>query len=263
MSMIVRLLRILISLIVLAAVLYGLACVLLLVFQRSLIYFPQPRAMGSSTTVLELLQPDAKVLVSVRPHAGAHALIYFGGNAEDVSQNLLPFSQAYPEQALYLMHYRGFGGSSGSPSEEAIEGDALALFDKVQAEHAHVVIIGRSLGSGVAIRLASERPAARLILITPFNSILQLAENTFPYFPVKWLLRDTFESWRYAPLIKVPTLLIVAQNDEIVPRASSDQLYKGFKSGVAAMQVIPGKGHNDLSDSPQYLQLIGEWLRGD
>ncbi|MDB5981270.1 MAG: hypothetical protein JWQ69_2285 [Pseudomonas sp.] len=258
-----RLLRILITLVVLAAVLYGLACVLLLVFQRSLIYLPQPRSMGSPTTVLELLQPDAKVLISVRPHAGANALIYFGGNAEDVSQNLLPFSQAYPEQALYFMHYRGFGGSSGSPSEEAIERDALALFDTVQADHAHVVVIGRSLGSGVAIRLASERPAARLILITPFNSILQLAESTFPYFPVKWLLRDTFESWRYAPLINVPTLLIVAQNDEIVPRASSDQLYARFKAGVAAMQVIPDKGHNDISDSPRYLKLIGEWSRGN
>jgi pimeloyl-ACP methyl ester carboxylesterase len=263
MSMMVRLLRILISLIVLAAVLYGLACVLLLVFQRSLIYFPQPRAMGSASTVLELQQPDAKVLVSVRPRAGANALIYFGGNAEDVSQNLLPFSQAYPDQALYFMHYRGFGGSTGSPSEDTIERDALALFDQVQAEHAHVVIVGRSLGSGVAIRLASERPAARLILITPFNSLLQLAENALPYFPVKWLLRDTFESWRYAPLIKVPTLLIVAKDDEIVPRVSSDQLYAQFKAGVAVMQVIADKGHNDVSDSPRYLPLIGDWLHGD
>lgn len=260
MPLIGRMLRILITLLALAAALYVLACVLLLVFQRSLIYFPQPRSMGSPTTVLELVQPDAKVLVSIRPHAGPNALIYVGGNAEDVSLNLLPFSQAFPDQALYFLHYRGFGGSTGSPSEEAIERDAQALFDKVYDEHSHVVIIGRSLGSGVALRLASERPAARLILITPFNSLLQLAESKLPYFPVKWLLSDTFESWQYAPLITVPTLLIVAQQDEIIPRASSNQLYARFKAGVASMQIIPDKGHNSISDSPAYLKLIGSWL---
>jgi uncharacterized protein len=260
MSTLVRMLRILISLLVVAVLLYGLACVLLLVFQRSLIYFPQPRSMGSSTTVLELVQPDAKVLVSVRPRPGQNAILYLGGNAEDVSLNLLPFSQAFPDQALYFLHYRSFGGSTGSPTEEALDRDALALFDQIQADHAHVVIIGRSLGSGVALRLASERPAARLILITPFNSLLQLAESRLPYFPINKLLRDTYESGQYAPLIKVPTLLIVAQNDEIVPRASTDQLYARFNKGVAAMQVIPGTGHNDISDSPQYLTLIGGWL---
>ncbi|MDB6145576.1 MAG: hypothetical protein JWP80_4620 [Pseudomonas sp.] len=263
MSTLVRLLRMLITLLVLAAVLYGLACVLLLVFQRSLIYFPQPRSMGSPTTVLELVQPDAKVLVSVRPRAGQNAILYLGGNAEDVSLNLLPFSQAFPDQALYFLHYRSFGGSTGSPTEEALERDAVALFDKVQADHAHVVVIGRSLGAAVALHLASERPAARLILITPFNSLLQLAESKLPYFPVNRILYDTFESWQSAPLITVPTLLIVAQNDEIVPRSSTDQLYARFNKGVASMQVIPGAGHNDISDSPQYLKLIGEALRGE
>jgi len=255
-----RLVRILISLLVLAAVLYGLACVLLFFFQRSLIYFPQPRAMGSATTVLELAQPDARVLVSVRPRTGPNALIYFGGNAEDVSLNLLPFSQAFPDQALYLLHYRGFGGSSGSSSEEAIERDALALFDTVYADHSNVTVVGRSLGTGIAIRLASERPASRLILITPYNSLLQLAESKMPYFPVKWLLRDTYESWQYAPLIKVPTLLIAAQDDEIIPRASTEQLYARFNKGVASLQVIPNQGHNSISDSPQYLELIGKGL---
>ncbi|WP_219060743.1 alpha/beta hydrolase [Pseudomonas sp. UMAB-08] len=260
MTMISRIARILISLLALAAVLYVLACVLLLVFQRSLIYFPQPRSMSSPSTVLELSQPDAKVLVSVWPRASPNALIYFGGNAEDVSQNLLPFSQAFPDQALYLLHYRSFGGSTGSPSEESINRDALALFDKVHAVHPHVAIVGRSLGTGVAIRLASERPASRLILITPYNSLVQLAQSRMPLFPVKWVMRDTFESWRYAPLITVPTLLIAAGQDEIIPRASTEQLHTHFAKGVATLQVIPGKDHNSISDSPQYLQMLRDGL---
>lgn len=260
MTTISRMLRILISGLVLAAALYLLACVLLFVFQRSLIYFPQPRSMGSSSTVLELSQPDAKVLVSVWPHAGANALIYFGGNAEDVSLNLLPFSQAFPDHAIYLLHYRSFGGSTGSPSEESIARDALALFDKVHASHAQIVIIGRSLGTGAAIRLVSERPASRLILITPYYSLLELAQSKMPWFPVKWILQDTFESWRYAPLIKVPTLLIAAEQDQIVPRSSTEQLYTQFAKGVATLQVIPDKGHNSISDSPQYLKLLGSGM---
>lgn len=260
MSIISRMLRILISLLALAAILYLLACLLLFVFQRSLIYFPQPRSMGSATTVLELSEPDAKVLVSVRLHTGPNALIYFGGNAEDVSLNLLPFSQAFPDQALYLLHYRGFGGSAGSPSEAAIEQDALALFDKVHTEHHHITVVGRSLGTGVAMRLASERPISRLILITPYNSLLGLAESRLSFFPVKWLLKDKYESWRYASLITVPTLLIAAEHDEIVPRTSTEQLYAQFSTGVASLQVIPDKGHNSISDSPQYLKVLGTGL---
>jgi len=134
------------------------------------------------------------------------------------------------------------------------------LFDKVHAVHPHVAIVGRSLGTGVAIRLASERPASRLILITPYNSLVELAQSRMPLFPVKWVMRDTFESWRYAPLITVPTLLIAAGQDEIIPRASTEQLHAHFAKGVATLQVIPGKDHNSISDSPQYLHMLRDGL---
>lgn len=241
-------------------VLYLALCAALFVFQRSLIYFPQPRTFGGAETLMTLAVADAQVLVSVRPHAGPKALIYFGGNAEDVSLNLAEFSQAFPEHALYLMHYRGFGGSSGSPSEEAIQRDAMTLFDRVYVEHPQIAVIGRSLGSGVAVRLASQRPAVRLVLITPYNSVKDLAVRQYPIFPVKWLLKDTFESWKYAVHITVPTLLVTAEHDEIIPRASTEALYEHFAAGVATLKVIPGAGHNSLSNSPDYLKLLAENL---
>jgi pimeloyl-ACP methyl ester carboxylesterase len=252
--------RTLVSLVVILAALYLVLCVALFVFQRALIYFPQPRAIGTEAALLTLSVDDAQVLVSVRPRDGARALIYFGGNAEDVSRNLPDFAQAFPDHALYLMHYRGYGGSSGSPSEEALQRDAVALFDQVHATHPHIAVVGRSLGSGVAVRLASQRPATRLVLITPYNSLEELGARQYPIFPVKWLLKDTFDSWKYAARIRVPTLLIAAEHDEVIPRSSTERLYRHFADGVASLRVIPGVGHNSISESPEYLKLLGGGL---
>ncbi|MFO0119912.1 MAG: hypothetical protein ACK512_07410, partial [Cyanobium sp.] len=104
----------------------GYAVVSLLVFlkQRSFIYFPQPAADASGR--LELQVEGKRVLVAHRPHPGPRALIYFGGNAEDVSLTRVELAALLPDTALYLLHYRGFGGSEGSPSEAALRTDAQA-----------------------------------------------------------------------------------------------------------------------------------------
>ncbi len=252
--------RSLIGVILLGIALYLGLGVLLFAFQRSLIYFPQPSAFDGPERLLMLPVTDQRIAVTVRPLASAKALIYFGGNAEDVSRSLPDFAEAFPDHALYLLHYRGFGDSTGKPTEADIQHDALALFDKVHALHAEVALVGRSLGSGVAIRLASQRPAARLVLVTPYNSILELAQRQFPIFPVRWMLEDKYESWRYAPSINVPTLVIVAEHDEVIPRWSSEKLFAQFRSGVARREVIPSAGHNDIGARPEYLRLIRSGL---
>ncbi|MBL8266169.1 alpha/beta hydrolase [Steroidobacter sp.] len=238
------------------AVVYIGLCAVLFFFQRSLLYYPQPRPQGELSATLPLSADDAELVISVRPHDGPNAIVYFGGNGENVAYNLPSFSSGFPDHALYLMNYRGYGGSSGSPSEAAIHRDALALFDLVHAKHSNVLLMGRSLGSGVAIRLASERPATGLVLITPYSSIAELGARQFPMFPVKWLLQDKYESWRYAPEISVPTTFVVAERDEIIPRASSEDLYTRFRQGMATLHVIAGARHNTLSDSPSYLQAL-------
>lgn len=238
------------------AVVYVGLCAALFFMQRSMIYFPQPRAPGETSATVPLPVDGAELVISVRPHDGSDAIVYFGGNGEDVTYNLPAFSAAFPEHALYLMNYRGYGGSSGSPSEAALQQDALALFDHVRAQHANVVVMGRSLGSGVAIRLASQRPAVGLVLITPYSSIAGLGARQFPIFPVKWLLQDRYESWRYAPAIEVPTAVIVAEHDEVIPRWSTDDLYARFAPGIASVQIIPEAGHNTLSATPLYVQAL-------
>ncbi|KII28978.1 alpha/beta hydrolase [Pseudomonas fluorescens] len=252
--------RTLMSLVALIVAVYLVLCAALFFFQRSLIYFPQPNAVSSADSRMTLSMPDAQVSVVTRERVGPRALIYFGGNAEDVSRNLPEFAQAFPDYAVYLLNYRGFGGSGGSPSEAAIAEDALALFDQVYASHPQVSLIGRSLGSGVAVRLASQRPVQHLILVTPYNSLEEIAARQYPWVPVKWLLKDRFESGKYAAHIRVSTLLLAASDDEVIPRASTQRLLENFPQGVALLRVVPESGHNSISDRAQYLQWMGDVL---
>jgi pimeloyl-ACP methyl ester carboxylesterase len=243
-------------LLAIVAFLYAAVCLGLYAMQRSMIYYPQPGAAESPDSTLTIPVHGAMLRVSVRALASPKALIYFGGNAEDVSLNLPAFSSAFPDRALFLVHYRGYGGSSGKPSEEALRSDALALFDRVHSEYSDIAVIGRSLGSGVAIRLAGHRPVSSLVLVTPYDSIQELAARQFPYLPIRWLLTDKFESWRYAPVIRAPTLLLAAANDEVIPRSSTEKLYGAFSPGVASLKFIPGMGHNTVSTNAQYLEEI-------
>lgn len=239
-----------------AALLYVAACAALYFYQRSLIYYPQAGAFSHPASRMRLAVEGAELQISVRPHAGPNALIYFGGNAEDVSAGLAELATAFPGSAIFLMHYRGYGGSSGMPSEAALHKDALALFDHVHAAHSNVIVVGRSLGTGVAIRLATERPVARLVLVTPYDSLQDLAAAQFRFFPVRWLLIDKFESSRYAPLVTAPTVLVTAEHDEVIPRSSTNQLHARFAQGVAKLIVLPGTGHNTISGSPLYLPIL-------
>jgi pimeloyl-ACP methyl ester carboxylesterase len=248
------------SLVALIVAVYLVLCAALFFFQRSLIYFPQPNAVSGSDSQLILSMPDARVSVITRERVGPRALIYFGGNAEDVSRSLPEFTEAFPEYAVYLLNYRGFGGSGGSPSEAAIAEDALALFDQVYASHPQVAVVGRSLGSGVAVRLASQRPVQQLILVTPYNSLEEIAARQYPWVPVQWLLKDRFESGKYAAHIRVPTLLLAASDDEVIPRASTQRLLENFPQGVAVLRVAPDSGHNSISDRAQYLQWMKDVL---
>ncbi|HTP87220.1 MAG TPA: alpha/beta fold hydrolase [Bryobacteraceae bacterium] len=245
-------------LLVAVATVYVLLCAALFFLQRRLIYFPQPRSAVNGGATLVLPVPGQRVLVSTRPAAGRNAVVYFGGNAEDVSLNMPDFSNAFPDRAIYLLHYRGYGESSGTPTEANLFADALTLFDEVHNGHPDVQVIGRSLGSGVALYVASRRPVARLVLVTPYDSLVDVAVSHFPWVPVRWLMRDRFESWKYAPRVNVPVLIVAAEHDEVVPRASTEMLLSRFRRGRASIVVLPGTGHNTISDNPRYMGLLRE-----
>ena len=239
---------------------YVIVCVAVYFYQRSLIYFPQPRHLSAAQSTMRLPVDGAEIVVTVRPHAGPKAIVYFGGNAEDVSYSLGAFSAWFPDHALYLMHYRGYGGSTGSPTEHANHADAAALFRVVHARHPDVVVLGRSLGTGVAVRLASTQPASRLILVTPYDSVTEIAARAYWFLPTRWLLLDTYESVRDAPSIKVPTTVIVAEHDAEIPRSSTDRLMARFAPGIARLVEIPGADHNSLLGEPGYRPALQSGL---
>ena len=134
------------SLLAIAACAYAGLCLVFLVFQRSFSYMPTPETPAhASAVVLEV--PGAQLRISARPHDGPKALVYFGGNAEDVAYTLPELATAFPDRAIYLVHYRGYSGSSGRPAEAALRSDAQALFELVHARHPDVIVVGRSLGS--------------------------------------------------------------------------------------------------------------------
>jgi pimeloyl-ACP methyl ester carboxylesterase len=248
--------KLLLSMLSAIALVYAAVCALLFFAQRSLLYFPVSGPQPSGAESLDLSVPGATLRVWARPAAGPEALIYFGGNAEDVGQNFAPFAAALPRHALYLVNYRGYGGSTGAPTEAALFVDALAVFDHVRARHANVAVAGRSLGSGVAVYLARERPVSRLVLITPYDSIANVAAGIYPFLPVRWLIRDRFDSASRIGEVRAPTLVVIAERDEVITRARSEALVAKLAPGQARVEVVAGAGHNAL----EYEHLLADFL---
>lgn len=222
---------------------YVAVCTLVFFRQRSMIYYPQAFEGG---TVLALIG-GARVGVTLHEQPGPSAVIYFGGNAEAVGYSLPELQAAFPGQSLYLMHYRGYGATPGEPTEDGLFADAQALYEHVRAGHPQITLVGRSLGSGIATRLASVKPVDRLVLVTPYDSMAGAASHHFPWLPVRLLLRDRYDSASYAARVNAPTTIFAAERDEVIPRASSAALYRSFRPGLATFHVVPGVGHNDIS----------------
>ena len=241
----------------LVAVYAGL-CGVLFFAQRALLFHPVPALGRVPTATLDV--PGATLRIATQPHDGPRALLYFGGNAEDVSRTVPELAAAFPGHAIYAQHYRGYGGSGGSPSERALHADAVAVFDDVRSRHPDIDVVGRSLGSAVATRLAATKPVRRLVLVTPFDSILALGGRLFPFLPVRFLLADRFETVKDAPRVAVPTLVISAGSDEIVPGDHTRRLIEAFQPGIVAERAFPAAGHNDVSFDPAYLDSIRRFL---
>ncbi len=224
--------------------------------QRSFQYFPTPRRLGPTQMAGTFQSGDTLLQLTVRPHAGPGAVLYFGGNGEDVSSSVDPLIAAFPDREIVMLHYRGYGGSAGTPTEADIAADAAGLFDQVHARHADVIVMGRSLGTGVAARLASVRPVSKLVLVTPYDSLLAIAQRQFWFAPVSWLLLDKYESWRYVPRITAPVLILRAEYDELIPAESTDALRARFPAGQVTWVNVPGASHNTILDDPLYVRSL-------
>lgn len=263
---------------------------LLYFLQERLIFFPQPlpaatRARWGAAPGIEELEiraADGVVLHGWLRRAGAGAgaaplLIYFGGNAEEVSWLLgsLPGAGAGPGPddrtpssalagwSVAALNYRGYGLSGGKPSERALFADAERQFDMLAArpdvDASRIVVLGRSLGSGVAVHLASVRPLRAVILVAAYDSIRAMARSHYPFLPVDLLLKHPFDSLGRAPGIEIPALFIAAGDDRIVEPERSRRLQAAW-GGPASWVLLDGVGHNSIEAHPGYWGAIEAFL---
>jgi len=210
----------------------------------------------SDLTAEQLAQLDAI-------HAEHHVAEVVSGGAEgaDRSGELWAESRGIPVR-IFKPEWQRYGRAAGPVrnGQMAAHADAAAVFDHVASRHERIDVIGRSLGSAVAARLAATQPVRRLVLVTPFDSIVALAGGLFPFLPVRLLVADRFETIADAPRIAVPTLVITAGRDEVVPAAHTRRLVAAFAPGIATERAFPAAGHNDVSSDPAYLQGIARFL---
>ena len=246
--------------------------ILIYLFQERLIFFPQPLTQdplqantGAAIEEVSLVTADKVALRGWLVHAAAAQtpapiLIYFGGNAEEVSW-LASTGGLYAGWSLLLVNYRGYGGSQGKPGEAELFADALQIYDYAasRAQGGRVALMGRSLGSGVAVYLAAQRPVAGVILVSPYDSIESVARGIYPYLPIGLMLKHRFDSMSRAPGIKAPLLCLVASADRVIARPHSERLYAAW-GGTKQWREIGPADHDSLAGEPDYWNAIASFL---
>lgn len=248
--------RLLVTTALLAVFAYVGICVLMYAVQRHLLFHPTP---ATGEPVQRLLRADGgHMLYAEHARPGERAVLYLGGNAEDPAPVVRTLAQTFPEHAVYGLHYRGYAGSAGEPSEDALREDAAAWFAHLQQRHRRITLIGRSLGTAVAVRLAAEQAPAieRLVLVTPYDSIAAVAAGHYPWLPARWLVRDRFDASKDATRVQAPTLLLLAEHDTVIPPAHGHALHRHFPAGIAQLRMLPGADHNNIVAHPDYLGLL-------
>ena len=233
--------------------------VLLYSFQKELLYHPTPNVKIEYPQIV-LHQEDAEVVVYVLNEGHENAILYFGGNGESMAQSADYIAQQFPNFTSYLMDYRGFGSSTGVPSEKALYKDALALYDAVVKKHKRISIGGRSLGSGIATYVAAHRKVSKLALITPYDSIVAVAQEKYPLYPVSLLLKERYDSLSRVKDIKAKTFIVMAENDSVIPKAHTQKLIDAFPLEQLSLSVIKNRGHIDISSDKIYYKIMQDFI---
>lgn len=224
--------------------------------QRQLMYVPDTaRTLPSDAGLadveeVQLRTPDGERVLAWHAPAkpGQRMLLYFHGNGGSLvtrSDRIKIFrSRGY---GVFMITYRGYGGSSGYPSERANVADAVLAYDWLGARGVsadQIVIYGESLGTGVAVQVAAERPSAGIVLDSPYTSMLELAELHYPALPARWFLSDRYESFRYVGKIEAPMLVLHGEQDRIVPVDMARELI-GRVTAPKTLVTFPDAGHLD------------------
>jgi fermentation-respiration switch protein FrsA (DUF1100 family) len=247
------------------------------IFQRRLIYFPfgevpDPRLFGLAAAepvvlpTADGLRLHGWLLPPREPRAGTTILV-FNGNAGHRGFRA-PLAAALHERGygVLLFDYRGYGGNAGTPTEEGLAADARAarafLVARPEAAATRLVYFGESLGTGVAARLATEHRPAALVLRSPFTSMTDVGAFHYPLLPVRWLLRDRFDTASRIAGVGCPLLVVAGDRDTIIPHAQSRRVFDAAAEPKRFV-AIAGADHNDaaLADGPEMIEAVDRFLK--
>jgi fermentation-respiration switch protein FrsA (DUF1100 family) len=245
-------------------VLYVILFAVLVIYQRNLLFIGgrHERAMPPPFAAQTIAERDGTRLTvweAMDGKPGAPVAVFFYGNAGTLSDFALA-GRVFHDQGydVVLASYRGYSGNAGRPSEAGLMDDARAILDALPKDHGPVVLWGQSLGSGVAARMAAEGRASLLILQSPYTAITDVAARRFPVYPVRWFMRDRFDTLSLVPRIKVPVLIMHGTGDLTVPFDMGETLSHALAH--ATLVPIPGGGHN--LDEALVLGIAQKWLKG-
>ncbi len=246
-------------------------------WQRAMIFYPRPLAPGRDAELnsrhdvrpLTVSAADGMVLrgwlvgaadtPDMRP-----AVIYFGGNAEEISWQA-DDTAVFAGQALALVCYRGYGKSDGEPGATELLADALAVYDAVAQQPGidarRIALMGRSIGTGLAVHVAAQRPVTGVALVSPYDRFSRVAKDHYPYLPVDLLLCHNIDAEADARQATAPLLAVIGLSDEIIAPARSRALIDAWQ-GEKRVVELDGCGHNDMERFPRYTAALREFFAG-
>lgn len=224
--------------------------------QRTIQYFPErfrtaPSAAGLpqvEEVTLDTSDGERVIVWHVPPRGDKPVFLYLHGNGASLRWRADRFRDLTADgSGLVALSYRGYGGSSGSPTEEGLINDALATYAFAVARYApeRIVLWGESLGSGLAVALAAEKPVARVVLQSPFTSAADVGASRYWFVPVRLLMKDQYRSDLRIGKVTAPVLVLHGERDDIVPITQGERLYELITAPKRFVR-FPGGGHNDL-----------------
>jgi fermentation-respiration switch protein FrsA (DUF1100 family) len=243
---------------------YAALVTLMYLLQRSMMYFPDtartpPAAAGlpeAEEVVLDTADGESVIAWHVPPRGGNPVIIYFHGNGGALAYRVGRFRTLIADgTGLLALSYRGYAGSSGKPTEAGLLADADAAYAFAAARYpaARIVLWGESLGSGVAIALAAEKPVGRVVLEAPFTSAADVGASAYWFLPVRLLMKDQFRSDERIGRVRAPVLILHGERDRVVPIRLGEQLF-ALAREPKRMVRYPRGGHEDLDMHGAYAE---------
>ncbi|WP_235510015.1 alpha/beta hydrolase [Variovorax sp. Root473] len=184
--------------------------------------------------------------------------IYFAGRGEDVRATAQMLHWLPEGFGFAALNYRGVADSEGTPSEVASVADAAQFANHLRRAfpHARLHVVGRSLGTGVAIQLVAQQKFESLQLVTPYDSLLEVAKKRFPLVPLSLLLRHRFNSIEHSKEVAAKTQVLLAASDDVVPHERSEKLIAAWPTPVSVQTVSNSDHHNITGLEETWLMLV-------